>query len=72
MTGLNGTLNCTGRSAAARVSDKTLLRQNPLYNVKFRMAFNSSERNLSEYILPTQKDVINGHFVRQKQTGNKM
>ena len=32
------------------VSDKTPLRQNPLYKVKFWMTFNSSERDLSEYI----------------------
>jgi len=31
------------------VSDQTPLRQNPLYNVKLRMVFNSSERDLSEY-----------------------
>jgi len=37
-------------SSAGGVSDKTPLRQNPLYNVKFWMAFNSSERDLSEYI----------------------
>jgi len=38
------------RGRQMRVSDKTPLRQNPLYNVKFQMAFSSSERDLSEYI----------------------
>jgi len=48
----------------------------PFTRLNFGWRFNSSERDTSghifKYRLPTQKDVINGHFVRHKQTGNEI